>query len=462
MDRSTASEPAGKADEAFSPLLAAASILIVDDEPGMRNFMMRMLAPRCRRVEEAADTVAAQRLIDAAPFDLVILDNVMAGRTGIEWLGELRQGGFFGEVVLITAFADLETAIQALRAGASDFVLKPARANQILNAVARALDRARLRRENFVLRRQLAAQPVSSAGTGGIVGCSAAIERLRAVVARAAPLPTTVLITGESGTGKEVTARALHFGSPRAEKPFVPVNCAAIPPDMLESELFGHLKGAFTGAAAAREGLFSYAQGGTLFLDEIGELPLAMQSKLLRVIEDKRVRPVGAEREVPIDIRLVAATNADLPATVAAGRFRQDLFYRLNVLSIPIPPLRDRIEDIEPLARLFMSDLSERLGMPPLALTPDVLADLETYRWPGNARELRSVIERSLIIGSFPGDLVAGATRRRPASEETLEAIEKNHVLAVLDAAGGNKAEAARRLGVSRKTLDRKVAVWNA
>ena len=458
----TRTESGTEPEEAFGPLLTEASILIVDDEPGMRNFMMRMLGPRCRRVEEAADTAAAQRLIEAAPFDVLILDNIMAGRTGIDWLVDLRRGGFFGEVILITAYADLETAIRALQAGASDFILKPARAGQILNAVGQALDRARLKRENFLLKHRLAIGQDAAGAPGIILGRSGAMERLRGIVARAAPLPTTVLITGESGTGKEVTARALHAGSPRADKPFVPVNCAAMPADMVESELFGHLKGAFTGAAAAREGLLSYARGGTLFLDEIGELPLAMQSKLLRVLEDKRVRPIGSEREVPVDVRLIAATNADLKAAIGAGTFRQDLYYRLAVLTIELPPLRDRPEDVEPLARLFMSDLSDRLGVPPLLLSEETIAELAAYPWPGNARELRNVIERSLILGSFPGDLVTGAAKRRPAAEENLEAVEKNHILAVLDAAGGNKAEAARRLGVSRKTLDRKVAVWNA
>jgi len=280
------------------------------------------------------------------------------------------------------------------------------------------------------------------------------------------PMPTTVLVTGESGTGKEVTARALHAVSPRAGKPFVPVNCAAIAADIIESELFGHLKGAFTGAASSREGLFFYAQGGTLFLDEVGELPLAMQSKLLRVIEDKKVRPVGAEREIPVDVRIVAATNCDLEEAVAQGRFRQDLYYRLNVVNIHLAPLRERAADVAPLARLFMAEISAQLGVPPLDLSDGVLRDLSQYPWPGNVRELRNVIERSLILGGFPRDLVPGdeddeEEDAQAALPEALEAVEKTHMLKVLAEAGGNRAEAARRLGVSRKTLDRKLKAWN-
>lgn len=461
----TADAPAeSQADIAFSPHLAGASILVVDDEPGMRNFLVRMLASRCRHVAEAADVAAASKLLEATPFDLIILDNIMAGRTGLEWLEELRGSGFYRDVILITAFADLETAIKALRAGAADFVLKPFRSNQILNAIARCLDRGRLMRENFVLRRELKAIPGAAAPL--MAGESLATRTVRAVIERVGPMPTTVLITGESGTGKEVTARALHAVSPRAAKPFVPVNCAAIAPEIIESELFGHLKGAFTGAASSREGLFFYAQGGTLFLDEVGELPPAMQSKLLRVIEDKKVRPVGAEREIPVDVRLVAATNANLTAEVAAGRFRQDLYYRLNVVNLHLSPLRERPADVAPLARLFMAELSAQLGVAPLDLTDPVLAALARYPWPGNVRELRNVIERSLILGDFPRDVVPEDAEEEEdapagAGPEALGTVEKAHMLKVLAEAGGNRAEAARRLDVSRKTLDRKLKAWN-
>lgn len=440
------------------PWLAKAQILVVDDEPGMRNFLVRTLAPRCARVEAVGDTVAAGRLIEASSFDLIILDNILGGRTGLSWLADLRRDGLFTEVILITAFADLETAIEAVRAGAADFVLKPFRTKQILNAVVRCLDRSALRRENFVLRRQLS-PPTRSQAAGRIVGVSAQMVRTRDLVARAAATRSTVLVTGESGTAKEVTARALHEQSAFADRPFVPVNCGAIAADIIESELFGHVKGAFTSAASSREGLFFYAQGGTLFLDEIAELPLALQAKLLRVIEDRKVRPVGSDREIPIDVRLIAATNADLAERVAAGQFRADLYYRLDVIRIHLPPLRERVEDIEPLARMFMDQLSAQLGLAPLPIPPSALQRFESYAWPGNARELRNRIERALILGTF-GEPEAGMPAE-PRTDDLAE-VEKRHILRVLAAADGNRAEAARRLGVSRKTLDRKCAEWNA
>lgn len=447
-------EPAASGDS----WLASAQILVVDDEPGMRNFLVRTLAPRCARVEAVGDTRAAGRLLDASRFDLIILDNILGGRTGLAWLADLRRDGLFTDVILITAFADLETAIEAVRAGAADFVLKPFRTKQILNAVTRCLDRAALRRENFVLRRQFGTVARSQAAER-IVGVSPQIVSVRDLVVRAAATRSTVLITGESGTAKEITARALHEQSPFADRPFVPVNCGAIAADIIESELFGHVKGAFTSAASSREGLFFYAQGGTLFLDEIAELPPAMQAKLLRVIEDRKVRPVGSDREIPIDVRLIAATNADLAERVAAGQFRADLYYRLDVVRIHLPPLRERVEDIEPLARMFMAQLSAQLGLPPLPISPRVLQGFETYPWPGNARELRNRIERALILGTFgeqePGAVAEGRT-------DDLAEVEKRHILRVLSASDGNRAEAARRLGVSRKTLDRKCAEWNA
>lgn len=448
-------------DPEFGPWLAQASILIVDDEPGMRNFLSRTLGPRCKRLEEAADTEEASRKLDAQHFDVVILDNIMPGKTGVEWLAEQRAIGFFANAILMTAFADLETAIQALRAGAVDFVLKPFRSNQILNAVARCLDRTRLQRENYVLRYELRSTSDHILLRERLIGQSPAIKQVRDTIARVAPLPTSVLLTGQSGTGKEVAARSLHALSDRAEKPFVPINCAAIPPDMIESELFGHVKGAFTGAANSREGLLMHAQGGTLFLDEIGELPLNLQSKLLRVIEDRRVRPVGAEREVPVDLRFIFATNAELAAEVERGRFRPDLFYRLNVMQLHLPPLKDRGDDVQELATLFMGKLSQQLGMPPVAIDAAVRAALARYDWPGNVRELRNLIERSLILGEFPDEFSGQRIGSAAATPESLQDIERRHIMAVLQATNGNRVEAARRLGVSRKTIDRKCAMWN-
>jgi transcriptional regulator with PAS, ATPase and Fis domain len=284
---------------------------------------------------------------------------------------------------------------------------------------------------------------------------------VRETLARVAPLSTSVLLTGQSGTGKEVAARTIHSLSDRAHKPFVPVNCAAVPPDMMETEFFGHLEGAFTGAKGSREGLFTHAQGGTLFLDEIGQLPLAMQSKLLRVLEDRRVRPVGSEREVPVDLRFIFATNAELEKEVESGRFRADLFFRINVMRIHLPPLKDREEDVQDLATLFMKKLSRQLGMPPIMISDAVRSALARYDWPGNVRELRNLIERTLIVGAFPDDFGGLGIEASTETTGSLAEIERRHILAVLRESGGNKDEAARRLGISRKTIDRKCVAWN-
>ncbi|MFZ5510799.1 MAG: sigma-54-dependent transcriptional regulator [Pseudomonadota bacterium] len=436
------------------------SVLVVDDEEGMRSFLQRTLAHRCGLVEAAASAEEGRALFNRIHFDLIILDIALPGKSGVEWLDELREAGFQGDVILITAFADIDTAIHALRAGASDFILKPFRVDQILNSIRRCFDRARLVRENFVLRREVAEL---AGGVEGIVGTSEAITSLCQMLRRVASMPSTVLLQGESGVGKEVAARALHSMSSRAQRPFVPVNCAAISAELIESELFGHVKGAFTGATEAHHGLFYYAQGGTLFLDEIGDLPLAMQTKLLRVLEDRMIRPVGSTREIPVDIRIVAATNRDLAEEVRRGRFRADLFYRLDVVNITIPPLRERREDVAVLARHFSSQLAAQLGLPPVPLDAATLARLQAYDWPGNVRELRNLVERSLILGYFPVDTLPEpppAPEGGAKAAAALEEVERSHILGVLAECGGNKSEAARRLGISRKTIERKCAQW--
>ncbi len=448
--------PANVTESDFGASLALASILVVDDEPGMRNFLVKILRPRCKRVEQAANTAEASKLLDANHFDIVILDNVMPGKSGLDWLREQRQVGFFADAILITAFADLETAIQALRAGAVDFVLKPFRSNQILNAVARSIDRLHLHRENFLLKYELSADV--AAGRGRLLGPSKEITDIRAMLERAAPLPTSVLFTGDSGTGKEIAARALHAMSDRADKPFVPVNCAAISPDVIANELFGHLPS----GGARQDGLLLYASGGTLFLDEIAELPLSVQATLLRVIEEGRIRPMGSQREVPLNLRFIFATNADLQLAVAEGRFREDLYHRINVLNIRMPTLRERIMDMSELAAMFMQKISHDLGMRPLILDEQVLLNLSCYDWPGNVRELRNLIERSLILGEFPPEFAGTGDAASAEAVDSLQLVEKLHILTVLDASDGNRAEAARRLGVSRKTIDRKCAMWDA
>ena len=312
------------------------SILVVDDEQGMLNFLVKTLAPRCHFVMSATSAEEGADWLHGHHADLVILDISLPGKSGVVWLKELREQGFTGEVILITAFADLDTAIEALRAGASDFILKPFRVPQILNAVKHCYERSRLRRENFVLKRAVA--PLAMGGPA-LVGDSTAMQQLREAIARVAPVNSTVLLQGESGTGKELVARELHAQGPRAAGPFVPVNCAAVSPELIESELFGHAKGAFTGATRARDGLFHYAQGGTLFLDEIAELPLPIQATLLRAIEDLQIRPVGSEQLMPVNLRIMAATNRRLADEVAAGRFRADLYYRLGHYPLRLPPL---------------------------------------------------------------------------------------------------------------------------
>ncbi|WP_425039009.1 sigma-54-dependent transcriptional regulator [Primorskyibacter sp. S187A] len=436
----------------YGPALAGASILVVDDEPGMRNFLTKILEPRARRVMEAASPAEAANRLDEAHFDLIILDNIMPGQRGLDWVSAQRKMGLYADTILITAYADVETAIEALRAGVNDFVLKPFRANQILNAVSRTLDRSYLRRDNALLRHELS----SASSQGQLLGRSPALSDVRQMLNRLAPLPTPVLFTGESGTGKEVAARTLHAMSDRAEKPFVAINCAAIAPDRLAQELFG-----VAGPEGARApGLFLLADGGTLFLDEVAQMPEAFQAALLRVLEDQRIRPVGGERDIPLNLRFCFATNADLTEAVAAGTFRADLFHRMNVVQVAMPRLQDRSEDIVELAALFMQQFATTLGVPALELDDQTLLKLARHDWPGNVRELRNVIERSLILGAFPSEYEGSGNVIGSRAIESLELVEQRHILHVLDLCGGNRAEAARRLGVSRKTIDRKCASW--
>ncbi len=454
QDSDAAGAPAGD----FGADLSRAAILVVDDEPGMRNFLVKTLAPRCAHVEAAANCAEASALLDQRHFDIVILDNVLPGQSGLDWLREQRAIGFFADAILITAFADLETAIQALRAGAVDFVLKPFRSNQILNAVARSIDRRHLQRENYLLRYELGGGAPARAR---LLGHSPAITRIRQMIERAARVPTPVLFTGASGTGKEVAARALHAASDRADQPFVPVNCATASPDALAMELFGQVDGPPERPAARRDGLLMHAAGATIFLDEIADMPAEVQGMVLRVIEEMRLRPFGAAREVPLNLRFIFATNKDLAAEVAAGRFREDLFHRINVLNLHMPRLADHAEDIPELAAAFMAQQATELGMEPLTLSEEVILNLTTYDWPGNVRELRNLIERSLILGEFPPEFAGSGADVCPDNPDTLQCVERRHILRILEACGGNRAEAARRLGVSRKTIDRKCAMWN-
>jgi DNA-binding NtrC family response regulator len=465
---SSATNASGWVEPRGNPMAAArrsAAVLVVDDEPGMRNFLLKALERECALVECADSVEAAEELRQRYHFDLLIVDIRLPGQSGVEWLAALRDREVATDVIVMTAYADLETSIAALRGGASDFLLKPFRVEQMMTAVRRCLERRRMARENFLLKREI--QPH---GIEGIVGASSAITEMCAVVQRVAPTISTVLIEGETGTGKELVARAIHSLSGR-DGPFVPVNCGSISTDLLESELFGHTKGAFTSAHSSREGLFSHARDGTLFLDEISEMSLAMQAKLLRALEEKRVRPVGADREVPVNARVIAATNRQLANEMKDGNFREDLFFRLNVLAIMVPPLREHTDDIPSLAGHFSTQLARELGVAPIPFGHEDIMQMQSYPWPGNVRELKNVIERSLLLGTLPRDFFAGGSSLGQTGDGvdagqalplswSLDEVEKFHMLRVLESSAGNKSRAARSLGVSRKTLERKLKSW--
>ena len=438
-----------------------ASILVVDDEPGMRNFLVKTLAPRAGEVMAAGTAEEAEELLQRHRFDLVILDITLPGKSGIVLLQDMRAQGNGCEVVLITAFADLDTAIEALRAGAGDFLLKPFRVAQVLGACKHGLERARLKRENWVLKRTLHQRTPQP---GGLVGQSIVIKGLQAALQRVAGVDSTVLLTGESGTGKELAALALHRLSPRSAAPFVPVNCATVSPALLEAELFGQ---------AGRDGLFVYAQGGTLFLDEVAEMPLPLQAALLRVLETRRMRPVGSEQEMAINVRIVAASNRPLRPEVDAGRFRADLYYRLQVVEINLPALSSHKEDIPELVEHFIATLAPQLGVEAIEVSTEEMGYLQQYSWPGNVRELRNLVERSLIVGALNvSALYQGLSRSvkaaappltpSAASDATtdLHTLEKRHILSVLESVDGDKTRAAQLLGISRRTLERRCADW--
>lgn len=440
--------------------LNSMTILIVDDEEGIRDFLQRALNRLYSRVDTADSADSADLLLSTTQYDLLIVDICMPGRSGVEWMQQIRDRGNTGNVIFMTAFADMNHAIEALRLGANDLIQKPFRIEQMRSAVRKSLDHLRLTRENFVLQRQLANTPQV-----GLLGKSATIVRINQLIERIGPAPSAVLIEGESGTGKELAARAIHQSSGR-QGSFVPINCAALAPELMESELFGHTKGAFTSAHQAREGLFSYADHGTLFLDEVSEMPLALQAKLLRVLEDGRIRPLGTEREVPVNVRIIAASNKDIAAAVQAGSFREDLYYRLNVLQCQLPPLRDRLEDLPLLVEHLIERLSRDLGMPTIQFSEADFAAMRQQPWRGNIRELKNLVERCLLLSMPAHDLLQGSGSD-PNSHTlqvqgypldwTLEDVEYAHIERVLDAHGGNKTQAAKHLGTTRKTLDRKL-----
>lgn len=438
------------------------SVLIVDDEIGIRTFLEKGLKEYFGLIDIAESAELAESLRSRCHYDLIIVDIRLPGLSGVEWIKDIREQGSLASVIFITAYADMDTAIDALRAGATDFILKPFRMEQMNASIRRCMEGQKIKRENFVLKRQVDKYINSS----GMVGDCQLFLSMCDIVRRVAPMPSTVLIEGESGTGKELIARAIHDCSKRSGS-FVPVNCGAMSAELLESELFGHTKGAFTGAHQAREGLFTYANEGTLFLDEIGEMPMSMQTHLLRVLEEHSIRPVGGNREIPVDVRVVAATNRELKEQVQNGDFRSDLYYRLNVLSIRVPTLHERNSDIPLLIKHFNLTLSAEMGINAMTISEQEMARLQTYSWPGNVRELRNVMERSLLLDISPSKCVFTKSEEQafneeiPVSDKLLEAVEKRHILNILAQQNGNKTAASKALGISRKTLERRTKTWN-
>src|SRR5262245_4098829 len=428
-------------------------ILVVEDEPSIRAQLEESLREAGYQTESVGDGKAAAEAVLQSSFDLCLSDIRMPGMSGVELLKRLGETSPETMVFLMTAFAGAATAIGPLRLGAVDYLVKPFKHDELIARVRRLAEHRRLVVENRNLRRSSDTDTQS-----GMIGQSAAMQAVLETVDRVASLPSHVLITGESGTGKDLVARAIHERGHRAKAPFVPINCAAIPETLLESELFGHVKGAFTGAADNKEGLLKTAGEGTIFLDELGEMPLAVQAKLLRAIESREIQPVGSTRRIQIQARIVVATNRNLAAEVKAGRFREDLYYRLAVVEIHVPPLRDRREDIPALANHFVEKYARDLGRPVRRISRDALRLLAGHDWQGNIRQLSNAIERALIFATggeiTPADLpppVQGAAPRDPEIAGTLNEatteFERAYILRVIDECGGNKRKAARQLG---------------
>ena len=434
--------------------LKNASILVVDDEEGMRHFITKVLEPHCKRVMQAASAKEAGALMDIHHFDLLMVDNLMPEQTGLDWLSEQRKLGLFADAIMMTAYADVETAVLALRTGVADFLIKPFRASQVVNAIASVLDKKYLRRDNDLLRYALAAE--TQQNNPRLLGTSVAIAGVSDLLKKLAGVKTPVLFTGESGTGKEIAARTLHAMSDRRAKPFVAVNCATLGAENGADQLFGKLGP----TGEVQEGLMQLADGGVLFLDEVAELPDPIQTMLLRVLEDYKMRPISAARDVALDLRFMFATNMDLEQAVANGKFRRDLFHRMNIVGVKMPPLRERREDIFELASMFMNQFSVDVGRQPLRLDDETLLHLTRHNWPGNVRELRNMIERSVILGAFPPEFQGGGQADGAVAAESLDLVVQRHILTTLDRCNGNRAETARRLGVSRKTIDRKMMEW--
>ena len=445
-------------------------ILIVDDDPGHLTSLKTITKSWGYTVETADDGNVAVDMAKSVPVDLILMDVRMVNMSGIEALEHIKAYNPSIPVIIMTAYSSVESAVEALKSGAYDYLIKPLDFEVLKLTIERACEHVGLKEENRALKEHLQ----SDYDIANIIGRSQPMKKLLDMMSMVAPSEATVLITGESGTGKELIARSLHFNSPRKEKPLVVVNCASIAETLLESELFGHEKGSFTGADKRREGRFMQANHGTIFLDEIGETSSTMQAKLLRVLQEREVQRVGGEETIKVNVRIVAATNRNLEADLAKGRFREDLFYRLNVMNLNVPPLKERQEDIPLLAKHFLDKFADKNRKTVKGFVPLAMDMLLNYDWPGNVRELENVIERAVILltgehiteKQLPfnitekyADLSTSPTAASPVMDGThsMEDIEKEAILATLQASGGNKAEAARRLGITRKTLHNKL-----
>lgn len=434
------------------------TILVVDDDTAHRTMLRTLLGRWGYVVSEADDGDSAISHVEEKPYDLIMMDIRMMRVSGLEALSKIKIINPSIPIIIMTAYSSVESAVEALKKGAYDYLTKPLDFDELKISLERAIEHRRLREENLQLKEQLGSQ----FDRRNIIGKSAAMEKLMQTVALVAASDATVLLTGESGTGKELIAGAIHFNSPRSGGPFVKINCAAITETLLESELFGHEKGSFTGADRKKEGKFRQADGGTLFLDEVSEMSLAMQVKLLRVLQEREITRVGGEEVIAVDVRVIAATNKDLDKEAAEGRFRQDLYWRLNVVSIEMPPLAERREDIPLLAHHFLFVFSEKNQKKIKGYSPQAMDLMMKYEWPGNIRELMNVVERAVVLsrGEYL-DIDDFSIQVRGESLPTtdaggsvsLEEVERNTILKTLERAGGNKSEAARLLGITRKTL---------
>jgi DNA-binding NtrC family response regulator len=446
---------------------ASGAILVVDDDAEMRELVQDVLKDRGHQVATAVDGQEALKRLAEHECAVVVTDLRMKGMQGTELLTEIQRLYPDIGVILMTGFGSVDNAVEAMKRGASDYLTKPMTNDELVRVVERVVRETALRREVCRLRREIHKEY----SFHQIIGKSKPMQEIFDLIRRVADSPTNLLITGESGTGKELVAKAIHYNSDRRDAPFIPVNCAAIPEQLLESELFGHMRGAFTDAKFDKRGLFEEAQTGTLFLDEISELPLMLQAKILRAIQEKEIRRVGANKPIAVDVRIIAATNLNLTEEVRAKHFREDLYYRLNVIELRLSPLRERREDIPLLVDAFMKKCAASRGKQIQGVSESALAMLVDYTWPGNVRELENVIERAVTLSRsekiVPDDLpstIQGARGDRrvldDAAERTLplDEVEKEYILKILEKTGGNKYQAAHALGIDRKTLYRKLA----